>query len=185
MDFRIWLGLLARHLITTLGGGLVVNGYATSSELDLLAGGAAVVVGIAWSIVEKRLRSKLKTVSIPGVTSVVLLVFLFACAGQTPRQKFYMGEVAFYGAQTSAATYLKTPYGKAASSTVLAGIAQASAEGTAILDRLRPLVPAADEKVPDLNRKLMEAGFDTLDSVVERLNETLLPAMYKEQRDVR
>ena len=50
------LGLLVRHAITTAGGGLVTVGYISESDLGLLAGAGAVVVGLILSYVEKRMR---------------------------------------------------------------------------------------------------------------------------------
>lgn len=45
---------IVRHAITTFGGFLITSGYTNASGLEALAGGAAVVVGIIWSIVSKR-----------------------------------------------------------------------------------------------------------------------------------
>ncbi len=50
-----YLGGFARHLITTAGGALVANGTLTGSDLELVAGAGAVLVGLAWSILQKKL----------------------------------------------------------------------------------------------------------------------------------
>jgi hypothetical protein len=110
----------------------------------------------------------------------LLLLVTVACA-MTPRQKFYMGEVAFAGAQSAAIAYLKTPYGQNANETVLTVISETSDEGTALFTRLRPMVPAQGEEVSELNKKLLNAGLDTMDSIIERLERTVFaPDMYEE-----
>ncbi len=47
---------IVRHIITTSGGALVTTGYVTQNDLTIIAGAGSVIVGIIWSIVEKRLR---------------------------------------------------------------------------------------------------------------------------------
>lgn len=47
---------IARHAVTSVGGALVTAGYVDESGLTVLAGAAAVLVGIVFSIVEKKLR---------------------------------------------------------------------------------------------------------------------------------
>lgn len=108
-------------------------------------------------------------------------VCLAACAHQTPRQQFYMAEVAFVGAQSAAIAYLKTPYGQQANIGVLTAIEEASDEGTKILKRTRPLVPNPGQEVSDLQLKLILSGLNTLESIVERLNRTVFaPSQYEE-----
>lgn len=51
------IAALARHLVTTFGGVLVTAGTIGQEDLQTLAGAAAVIVGIIWSIVEKRNRT--------------------------------------------------------------------------------------------------------------------------------
>lgn len=48
---------LVRHAFTTFGGGLVTAGVATESDLNILAGGAAVLAGIIWSWWQKRKKA--------------------------------------------------------------------------------------------------------------------------------
>ncbi|MFN6976508.1 MAG: hypothetical protein ACK4OP_00145 [Gemmobacter sp.] len=49
------LGVL-RHVLTTAGGFLVANGTLEASELEQAVGAIVVIAGIAWSILEKRVR---------------------------------------------------------------------------------------------------------------------------------
>lgn len=46
---------LIRHALTTFGGGALATGVVTGSEVDAIAGAVTVLIGVAWSIVEKRL----------------------------------------------------------------------------------------------------------------------------------
>ncbi len=45
---------LIRHLLTTAGGSLMANGWLTASDVDMIAGAIATLVGVAWSILHKR-----------------------------------------------------------------------------------------------------------------------------------
>lgn len=45
---------LVRHTATTIGGSLVTAGVATESEVTAIAGAIAIVIGIIWSLIEKR-----------------------------------------------------------------------------------------------------------------------------------
>ena len=47
------LGVI-RHLITTMGGILVANGTINAGELETGAGAVAILLGIGWSIIQKR-----------------------------------------------------------------------------------------------------------------------------------
>lgn len=49
-------GSLVRHGVTTLGGSLVAGGVLTQGQVETLAGAALVLFGLAWSIIEKKLR---------------------------------------------------------------------------------------------------------------------------------
>jgi hypothetical protein len=150
---------------------------ATPAELGAVATLSMWLFTVA--VKELRDRGVIGKTTLP--VALVLMVFLVACAGTTPRQKFYMGQVAFSGAQSAAMAYLRTPYGERADEDVWTAISEASAEGTMTLERLRPMVPNPGQEVPDLHRKLLDAGFDTMDSIVERLNRTVLaPEMYRE-----
>jgi hypothetical protein len=46
---------IIRHLLTTVGGALVAAGYLTSAEWTTIAGALAVIIGVVWSIITKRL----------------------------------------------------------------------------------------------------------------------------------
>ena len=47
---------IIRHAMTTLGGGLVANGYMGSDELSSGIGAVITLIGLAWSVIEKRGR---------------------------------------------------------------------------------------------------------------------------------
>lgn len=49
---------VVRHALTTVGGGLIVNGTMGSSDLEAIIGAATTIVGVIWSVIEKRNRSK-------------------------------------------------------------------------------------------------------------------------------
>lgn len=52
------VGGLIRHGLTTLGGGLVANGFASDSEMQALIGALITVVGIGFSITQKYLAKR-------------------------------------------------------------------------------------------------------------------------------
>lgn len=47
----------ARHLLTTAGGVLATSGYLSATDAEMLAGALATIIGIVWSIWDKRSRS--------------------------------------------------------------------------------------------------------------------------------
>lgn len=47
---------IVRHILTTAGGAVVANGALTSSEAETLVGAAVILVGVIWSVIEKRIR---------------------------------------------------------------------------------------------------------------------------------
>ena len=51
------LGIL-RHVLTTLGCGLVTNGTLSGGDLETGVGALLTVAGIAWSIYDKKRQSK-------------------------------------------------------------------------------------------------------------------------------
>jgi hypothetical protein len=55
---RSMLLALLRHGLTTAGGALTTQGLASSDEVNQLAGAVITIVGIVWSIFEKRARNK-------------------------------------------------------------------------------------------------------------------------------
>jgi hypothetical protein len=91
----------------------------------------------------------------------------------SPRKRFYMAQVSFSGVESAALVYLNTPYGQKASERVLTAIEESIDEGADTLHRIRPLIPPAGEELPDANARYVNAGLDTLDSVIERLNRTV------------
>lgn len=46
-----------RHVLTTFGGGLIGSGLIGDNEIGLIAGAVATLIGVAWSIIEKRLKA--------------------------------------------------------------------------------------------------------------------------------
>lgn len=46
-----------RHALTAAGGALVAGGYLTSDEWATIAGGLAVLVGVVWSVISKRMSA--------------------------------------------------------------------------------------------------------------------------------
>jgi uncharacterized membrane protein len=46
-----------RHAITALGGALVAAGYVNSEEWATIAGALAVLVGVVWSVIAKRIAN--------------------------------------------------------------------------------------------------------------------------------
>lgn len=59
---------LIRHALTTLGGVLVTNGWLSDGELQASIGAVVTVVGVVWSIYEKRTT---KVVVVPEAEVVV------------------------------------------------------------------------------------------------------------------
>ena len=49
---------IVRHILTIAGGALGSTGIATHGEVELIIGGLLAVVGIVWSVIEKRKQSK-------------------------------------------------------------------------------------------------------------------------------
>ena len=47
------LGII-RHVLTIAGGALGSTGIATNGDIELIIGGLLAVVGIVWSVVEKK-----------------------------------------------------------------------------------------------------------------------------------
>jgi hypothetical protein len=55
MTNEIWLGVL-RHILTVLGGIFVARGYADADAVNTAVGAATTLVGVGWSIWDKRER---------------------------------------------------------------------------------------------------------------------------------
>lgn len=47
---------ITRHLLTMAAGVLVARGVIDASAADTLVGAGAAIVGVAWSVLEKRIR---------------------------------------------------------------------------------------------------------------------------------
>lgn len=43
-----------RHGLTAFGGGFIASGSVDSNQLELISGALATLLGVAWSIIEKR-----------------------------------------------------------------------------------------------------------------------------------
>lgn len=47
---------IARHLLTLGGGALVARGYIDAGAAETLVGAGVAIVGVVWSVYEKRAR---------------------------------------------------------------------------------------------------------------------------------
>lgn len=54
MALQVIIGLLIRHALTALGGGVFATALLTGDAVDQIAGGVAAVVGVALSAIDKR-----------------------------------------------------------------------------------------------------------------------------------
>jgi len=57
MDLKPSILGLIRHLLTTFGGVAVASGHLTDQHLVDATGALMILIGIAWSILEKRGRT--------------------------------------------------------------------------------------------------------------------------------
>lgn len=48
---------LIRHLLTLVGGGIIAGGAISGSDIEIAAGAIAALIGVVWSIIQKRLAS--------------------------------------------------------------------------------------------------------------------------------
>ena len=48
------IGGVVRHLLTTFGGVLIAKGYIDAEQLAAIAGGAAALIGVVWSMLAKQ-----------------------------------------------------------------------------------------------------------------------------------
>ena len=48
---------IIRHLLTAAGGVFVAGGYLTSDQWATIAGALAIIVGVVWSVISKRVAS--------------------------------------------------------------------------------------------------------------------------------
>ena len=54
MTWQTGLGLVARHVLTTLGCMAVAKGWIDSSQIEPVAGAFMVIGGVLWSILQKQ-----------------------------------------------------------------------------------------------------------------------------------
>lgn len=50
-----YIGGFVRTLVASAAGGLVANGLVTAEQVQTIAGAAAVIAVVAWSLVQKKL----------------------------------------------------------------------------------------------------------------------------------
>jgi hypothetical protein len=74
------LGLLVRHGLTALGTLIGVE-FITEDVTLAIVGGIVAAVGLAWSVIEKRLRAPKIPAIVPLLFAVILLSGLAACKG--------------------------------------------------------------------------------------------------------
>ena len=55
MTYQI-IQLLVRHAMTAAGVYLMNSGYVDATQVELLTGAAITIVGIGWSVLEKKVR---------------------------------------------------------------------------------------------------------------------------------
>jgi hypothetical protein len=49
---------VVRHILTTAGGYFTATGIASEADTQALVGGAVVLVGIIWSMIDKKNRAE-------------------------------------------------------------------------------------------------------------------------------
>lgn len=45
-----------RHGLTVAGGALVTNGHLSASDVEVVAGAGAILIGVVWSIIQKKVK---------------------------------------------------------------------------------------------------------------------------------
>jgi len=66
---------LIRHILTFAGGFVVASGDIAEPQLDTLVGALVTVVGIVWSVLEKRKKKSIPTAIVP----MLLIPLMVAC----------------------------------------------------------------------------------------------------------
>lgn len=56
MNAMMLAGII-RHILTMLAGAVTAHGTVNGEQWEAIAGGAAAIAGVGWSILEKRKRS--------------------------------------------------------------------------------------------------------------------------------
>lgn len=54
------VGGFVRHVLTGLGGSAVTAGIITTDELTAVVGGAVAILGVVWSVIQKRVAARKK-----------------------------------------------------------------------------------------------------------------------------
>jgi hypothetical protein len=54
MNWQTGIGLIARHVLTTIGGSLVTSGLLDAGQLETGIGAIFVIAGIIWSVAQKK-----------------------------------------------------------------------------------------------------------------------------------
>lgn len=52
---------LIRHALTTFGGSIIASGAISGNDIEIAAGAVAALIGVGWSILQKKL-------TVPAVT---------------------------------------------------------------------------------------------------------------------
>jgi hypothetical protein len=48
----------ARHILTTIGGGVATAGYVDGNDFSIAVGALSTLIGVGWSIYQKRSAAK-------------------------------------------------------------------------------------------------------------------------------
>ena len=87
MTQEIFLTLL-RHVLSLVGGGLIVGGYIDPTSFDTIAGAILAIGGVGWGLYSKRRDAVLKNAaSLPEVEGIV--VTSPEVAAKVPSEKVY------------------------------------------------------------------------------------------------
>lgn len=52
-DKAVILGVI-RHVLTAAGGAFATKGYVAASDVEVIVGGIATLIGVVWSVIEKK-----------------------------------------------------------------------------------------------------------------------------------
>lgn len=52
--------LLVRHALTAAGAALISSGYIDAAQMEMIMGAVLTITGVAWSVLDKKLRGTLK-----------------------------------------------------------------------------------------------------------------------------
>ena len=51
------ISAIIRHILTTIAGAVTTHGVVSGEQWESIAGGAAALAGVVWSLADKRKRS--------------------------------------------------------------------------------------------------------------------------------